>query len=248
MDPILKTLTETMTVEAIAIIKAKRLAMKQSVDKNAMQMRAQEREKGRNLDNMQKELGRRAMKRERPCRVFEEQLLGEKEMTTAQEYLKLAHHSMMRSLDSTVPELSQLEMPPPPEIMTEPPWPKTKYNRYGQEKFLKAQQEFGINPQGSNLENCATFHESQKDKRNRSVSRESIERSRSNSKDRRSSKLYARMPIIVVPDAMTSMISLNNIKTLLEELHYEPERNGRQFNPPECRPREVIVEHRFQVG
>ncbi|EDW47758.1 parafibromin [Drosophila sechellia] len=254
MDPILKTLTETMTVEAIAIIKAKRLAMKQSVNMNAMQLGAEGREKRRMSDNMQKELGKRAMERERPCRVFEEQLLGEREMTTAQKYLKLFNDSKMRSLDHTWPELSSTaieetidmpELPPQPEIMTEPPRRKTRYNRYGQEKFLTDQKEFGINPQGSNLEKAAPFLESQQDKqlkRNESVSKEIIERPKHDSKGRRRSKLYSRMPIIVVPPTKTSMVSLHNIKKLLQDLRYTAMSGMTRENAL----KEVIVEHRFK--
>ncbi|XP_033153225.1 parafibromin [Drosophila mauritiana] len=254
MDPILKTLTETMTVEAIAIIKAKRLAMKQSVNMNAMEMRAQEREMRRMSDNMQKELGKRAMERERPCRVFEEQLLGEREMTTAQKYLKLFNDSKMRSLDHTWSELSATaieetmdmpELPPQPEIMTEPPRRKTRYNRYGQEKFLTDQQEFAINPQGSNLEKAATFLESQQDKqlnRNDSESKEIIEIPKHDSKGRGHSKLYSRMPIIVVPPTKTSMVNLYNIKKLLQDLRYLNVADV----PGEIQLKEVIVEHQFQ--
>ncbi|XP_043645525.1 parafibromin [Drosophila teissieri] len=255
MDPILKTLSQTMTVEAIAIIKAKRLAMKQSVDVAGRQRRALQRETDRQVNDVQADLCRRAMQRERPYRVFEEQLLGEKEMTAAQEYLHLVYDSKSRCMHSTPKESTPVVarkaavVPTQLETRSEPPRERSKYNRYGQERFLKEQQEFGINPQGSHLERATTLRASpnrRQLKRTRSLSARSHQSAKGAISGRRPSNPHSRMPIIVVPAALTSLVTLYNAKQLLQEMRYVPLKQARRLMPHGHHLEEVIIEHRFQ--
>ncbi|EDW90585.1 parafibromin [Drosophila yakuba] len=255
MDPILKTLSQTMTVEAIAMIKAKRLAMKQCVDVAGRQKRAQQRENDRQVDDVQADLCKRAMERERPFRVFEEQLLGESEMTAAQEYLHLVYDSKRRCMHSTPRESTPIVVrevpivPLQPETRTVPPTEKSKYNRYGQERFLKEQQEFGINPQGSHLERATTLRASPKTmplKRARSLSVPSYQRTKKAISGCRPSNPRSRMPIIVVPAALTSLVTLYNAKELLQEMRYVPLKQAHRLMHHGQHLDEVIVEHRFQ--
>ncbi|EDV56132.1 parafibromin [Drosophila erecta] len=250
MNPILNTLSQTMTVEAIAIIKAKRLAMKKGVDAAGRQKRALQRENNRRVDDVQAELCRRAMERERSYRVFEEQLLGERKMTAAQEYLHLVYDSKRRCMHSTLRESTPMVVREVPVVATQrksltvPLREQSKYNRYGQERYLKEQQEFGINPRGSHLEKAAA--RGKQLKRSRSLGGPSTPMTKKATIGRQPSRLFSRMPIIVVPAALTSLITLFNAKELLQEMRYVPVKQARRLLHHSQHPEKVIVEHRFQ--
>lgn len=162
----MESLAQTMSVEAIAAIKAKRLAMKRH-DKDSKAnsqrlQREQEREQQRLVDEHKANLCKRAMERERQHRSYEEQLLGEKELPGVLRTLaQVFDMQKRRLLPAAKADAGATERPEPGKLREVPVVPTnqnplvkestSRYNRYGQEKFLKDQKPFGINPLGSNL-------------------------------------------------------------------------------------------------
>ncbi|XP_022224776.2 parafibromin [Drosophila obscura] len=127
-----------------------------------------------------------------------------------------------------------------PELETLP-----RYSRYAQEKFLMpvaipGQTDLGINTLGSNLNKKSGTRES--------VVREGI-RARYNSTIERPIRTvtrFSRRPIIVVPQAMSSLITLHNAKELLEQLHFVQPEMQRPLGT--LRPEEVAIEREFSDG
>ncbi|KAH8365204.1 hypothetical protein KR084_006002 [Drosophila pseudotakahashii] len=245
MDPNSKSLSQSMTVEAIAAIKAKRMAMKKDLDVEAKQKRMMQREHARREQDHKDEVCRRAMERERQHHTREEQMLGEKDFSGI-----LGRVSRVFDFDRRRMRSKPLASPPagPAEVPVEPPQPETmksapkgKYNRYGQERFLKDHQEFGIDPQGSNLEKPSTSGSKPMSK--------SADANTSNGVPRkvpRFHKPYSRMPIIVVPAALTSLITVHNAKQLLQEMRYVSVEQARQAMSTGQHLEELTIEHRFQ--
>ncbi|KAH8340037.1 hypothetical protein KR067_006781 [Drosophila pandora] len=233
-----QNLSQTMSVEAIAAIKAKRLAMKSGqVDDEQRNSRRLLREQQRQEDEKQAEVCRRARERERQHRNREEQLLGEKELPGVLRILASVYDSHKRRLKSKerppkVPDVDlSLPMPgklrevpvvPPQLEPSDPKASSSKYNRYGQERFNRNKPEFGIDPLGSNLK--ANHAQNQ---------------GKSDPKKRRS-----RKPIIVVPAAVKSLVTLHNVKQLLQDMRYVPVEQLRQsgVQPSD----EVIIERKVQ--
>ncbi|XP_070070052.1 parafibromin [Drosophila takahashii] len=252
MDPNSKTLSQTMTVEAIAAIKAKRLAMKRELDVEGKRLRMMQREQERREQELQAdEVCRRAIERERPHRTREEQLLGEKELHGVLECVSRVYDFERRRMRpkplDPPPAMLREEPVVPPQLETVKPASKCKYNRYGQERFLKGQQEFGINPQGSNLEKATSSGlnpgSSQRGKT------KSADVNTSNGDPRKFPRYYkplSRMPIIVVPAALTSLVTLHNAKQLLQEMRYVSVEQARQSMNVGQHLDELIIEHRFQ--
>ncbi|KAI8037555.1 parafibromin [Drosophila gunungcola] len=211
-----------------------------------------QRKTDRQEQEQQAEICRQAMERERQPRSREEQLLGKKELPGVLQCLAVFYEAERSRKVSKLDEVPVV----PPQLETEERPPKSKYNRYDQEKFLKGQQEFGINPQGSHLENV----KSEFVRLNRQGSH--IEKTMPTSfspkiaktaeKVERRLKIvhyHARMPIIVVPQALTSLITLHNARQLLQEMRYVSVEHARQSYRPSRPPQfsdEVIIQRRFQ--
>ncbi|XP_017068966.1 parafibromin [Drosophila eugracilis] len=262
MEANFRTLDQTMTVEAIASIKTKRMANKLRLDVEGKQNRKLQRKQFGKEQEKQAEICRMAMKRERQHRTRDEQLLSQKEVPGILECVSLfydIHKLRMVKKDSTpkvenVPPTSGLlkEVPVvPPQLETLMPPPKCiKYNRYRQEKFLKGQQEFGINPQGSHMEPEKPSYSGSKSKgkvTKKLMPAPTTDFTKMANKVKRHVKTYSRMPIIVVPDAKTSLVNMSNVKQLLQEMRYVPvEQARRQALTDGQHADDIIIEHRFQ--
>ncbi|XP_046866324.1 parafibromin [Drosophila willistoni] len=242
-----KTLLESMSIETIAEIKAKRLANKKDAIR-ALGLRVKKKvPQPDEKDNLEvKSVAEIAMARERYHRNRQELLMGENEVSGVLKTLsKVFDFRKRRLVDKTreasakssgnisanKKEQSKLREVPvvPPQL--EPTIERnSKYNRYGQERFLKpvgvkGKEEFGINPLGTNIAKPST----------------------SSSASRRRTSLQQRktvLPIIVVPKALTSMVTLHNAKQLLQDMRYvsvdEMRQKGSQYLE------EVIIERRVQ--
>ncbi|XP_020815527.1 parafibromin [Drosophila serrata] len=278
----MESLSQTMSVEAIAAIKAKRLAMKRQ-DKDAIAnskrlLRAEQRQ----VDEHQVEVCRKAMERERQNVPYEEKLLGEKDLSGVLRTLALVYDIGARRF---LPKHSgQPDESPEPEKLPKAPKVSSKkkrykelslkYNRYDQEKFLKDQEAFGINPLGSNLKkrkfnkDLGEDHEEVSSKR---IAKETDKKSskRSSKKTSKESSLEAtsderpscsrrhttaekgrrrssnNKPIIVVPAALTSLINLYNAKQLLQEMRYV---SVDQVRKSGVQPTEEVVLERLVQG
>ncbi|XP_017051153.1 parafibromin [Drosophila ficusphila] len=243
MDLKLKTLSQTMTVEAIAAIKAKRLAMKQDITVRRNQKRMELLDQDLQEQKHQNEILKKVAERERQHRTYDEQWSGEKDLSGVLAIVsKVFNSSKGCGTKKKVPSPKAEEEPIAlPEQKTIKPNPKTKYNRYGQEKFLKDQQLFGINPQGTNLEKTKTGHLSPKrcklDK-TKTVKRVYL--------PRQMASHHSRMPIIVVPAALSSLITIHNARQLLQEMRYVTLEQARQSLSGEKRLDEIIIERVFQ--
>ncbi|XP_016943332.3 parafibromin [Drosophila suzukii] len=255
MDLSSKTLAQTMTVGAISAIKAKRMAMKMDLDVEGKRIRTLQRVQDRQKHEKQVELCKQTIKRERQYPTREEQLLGGKELPGVLKTLSLVYDFKSRRMLSK-PEDSPKEEPaaPPPlggtqEVPVKPP-PKSKYNRYGQERFLRGKEEFGINPRGSHWEKVAATGlnpecwKTESEKTN--TEKGKLELAKNASKKLRQDKRLSRMPIIVVPEALTSLVTVHNAKQLLQELRYVSVGEARQALVPGQRLDEVTIEHCFQ--
>ncbi|XP_016974455.2 parafibromin [Drosophila rhopaloa] len=277
MDTNSMTLAQTMTVEAIAAIKSKRLAMKRVLDDVAQRERMMQREINQQKHEEQAEICRRAMERERQHRSRDELMLGEKELPGVLQTLALVYDSKKRRMLSR-PEESFLEetiAPPAPETVREvpvvPPQPETmdlhmdKYNRYGQERFLKSQQEFDINPQGNYLEKVGlagtNINQQSSHLENVGVAGINLNPEQTNppavnqqiantadkvENPQKIARLRSWMPIIVVPQSVTSLITIHNARQLLQEMRYLSVEKARLSYRPYQYPDEVIIERRFQ--
>ncbi|KAH8300684.1 hypothetical protein KR018_007109 [Drosophila ironensis] len=231
METDTQTLAQTMSVEAIAAIKAKRLAMKQNKDRDddhERSKRRQLREEQEREDEMQAEICRKAMARERQHRTCEEQLHGERELPGVLRVLNTVYDSHRRRfkprrVDSPAEQVINPILPEPGKLCEVPVVPLqldtfqtmkplSKYNRYRQEHFNKEKPAFGIDPLGSNL--------------NPKVKAKVPEKRRS------------QKPIIVVPASTKSLVTLHNVKQLLQEMRFVPV--PRQAGPPPSD--EVIIE------
>ncbi|KAH8253205.1 hypothetical protein KR032_004103 [Drosophila birchii] len=283
----MESLAQTMSVEAIAAIKAKRLAMKRH-DKTAVaNAKRLLREQQRQMDEHQVNVCKKAMGRERQHRPFEEKLLGEKELPGVLRTLALVYDVHTRRL---LPKHdAEPNESPEPEKLPEVPQKKShttkelssRYNRYDQEKFLKGQEAFGINPMGSNLKKRKSVKEHRelpvkeicKEISMETVKQNAKESGKENSKDagkeiaKKSSKEAGventsketttkvrssgkrrstnNRAIIVVPAALTSLITLHNVKQLLQEMRYV---SVDQVRKSGVQPSEEVVLERHMQG
>ncbi|KAH8304436.1 hypothetical protein KR059_009653 [Drosophila kikkawai] len=245
----MESLAQTMSVEAIAAIKAKRLAMKRHDKDAAANAKRLQREKQRQVDEHQVNVCKLAMERERQHRPFEDKLLGEKELPGVLRTLALVYDVHTRRLlskhyagpaeASDPEELPEVPVVPP---QRNPPANdlSSRYNRYDQEKFLKGREAFGINPLGTNLTKKKFAKELGKVSgkigketskgTDKEIAKETNQEATANvplsshrhstgEKARRRSKNDHR-PIIVVPAALTSLITLHNVKQLLQEMRF----------------------------
>ncbi|XP_016957495.1 parafibromin [Drosophila biarmipes] len=263
MDLSSKTLSQTMTVEAIAAIKAKRMAMKKDLDVEGKRKRTLQREQDRQEHEEQAEFCKRTMEREWQHRTREEQLLGEKELPGVLKCLSLVYDSKRRRM------LSMTEDSPPEGARIHPPHgglqqvpvvlseletiklaPMSKYNRYGQERFLRGKQEFGINPQGTHWEKVKSSDLNPEHRKIESLDIDkkngTLEMANSANKRPRYNKRFLRMPIIVVPAALTSLVTVHNARQLLQEMRYVSVEKARQSMVSGQPTAEVTVEHCFQ--
>ncbi|KAH8275411.1 hypothetical protein KR026_006745 [Drosophila bipectinata] len=233
----LQSLPETMSVEAIAAIKAKRLAMKSGeMGDGQRNKRRMVREQQLQEDEKQAEVCRRARERERQHRDREEQLLGEKELPGILRILSKVYDSKKRRLKSKEkapkPAAKDLSLPMPgmlKEVPVVPPQLDTfdlkhssKYNRYGQERFNRKKPEFDIDPLGSHLK--ADHHH--------------------NPTQLEPKKHRSRKPIIVVPASLKSLVTLHNVKQLLQDMRYVSVEELRQLGVQASH--EVIIERKVQ--
>ncbi|KAH8401536.1 hypothetical protein KR009_006313 [Drosophila setifemur] len=202
--------SQAMSMNDILPMKRVRLALKKK--HNDDDQEKERRQKLQEKDERQAEVCRRAMERERQHHTHEEQLLGEKELTGVLGYLEMVYDSQHRRLKPTeyspmleAPEPGKLREVPvvPPQLDTFEVAPLPKYNRFSQERFLKEKQAFGINPMGSNIPRNV-------------LSQPPKVRRRS------------RKPIIVVPSALSSLITLHNAKQLLQHMHFVPVEQARR--------------------
>ncbi|KAH8319909.1 hypothetical protein KR074_009151 [Drosophila pseudoananassae] len=238
----LQSLPETMSVEAIAAIKAKRLAMKRGeVPDGQRNSRRLLREQQLQDDEKQAEVCRRARERERQHRDREEQLLGEKELPGVLRILAKVYDSNKRRLKSKdkapKPAEKDLSLPMPGMLREVPVVPpqldpfdlkhSSKYNRYGQERFNRKKPEFDIDPLGSHL------------KADQAIPGQGHIPAKVEPMKRRS-----RKPIIVVPASLKSLVTLHNVKQLLQDMHYVSVEEVRQSGDQGSH--EVIIERKVQ--
>ncbi|XP_068147494.1 parafibromin [Drosophila tropicalis] len=242
-----KSLLESMSVETIAAIKAKRLANKKdAIRALGLKLKKKSQQPDEKDDLEVRSVAQIAMARERYHRNREQMLMGENEVSGVLQTLSKVFNFRTRRLvgktqealvkslgdiNANKKEQSKLREVPvvPPQL--EPTMERnSKYNRYGQERFLKpvgvkGEKEFGINPLGTNIAKPSTSS--------------SASRRRVSLKQRKSV-----LPVIVVPKALTSMVTLHNVKQLLQDMRYVPVDEMRQKGPQHLE--EITIERRVR--
>lgn len=223
----IKSLSETMSVEKIAAIKAKRLANKRTTIK-----------RNDNDDTMGTDLRaildfdvdstKDIISRERQWRT-RTTILQSTGKVFAKNILAILQGIKAREEGRTKPPAPAVRMPEPPRMARAMPQP-AQYNRYDQERFNRQKEE----TEGFKIDTMGTYHGmslksvtegSAQAKKTQQIAamppgrpKELIPTAQARLLPQNASKRVSRTPIIIIPAATTSLITMYNAKEILQDL------------------------------
>ncbi|KAK5641746.1 hypothetical protein RI129_010293 [Pyrocoelia pectoralis] len=217
----IKSLSEAMSVEKIAAIKAKRLAKKRTTIKGNDDIR-QEYDIRAILD-LDVDITKDIISRERQWRTRTTILQSNGKMF-AKNILAMLHSIKAREEGKQRPPQQQPIVTPrqtPIRAITQP----SVYNRYDQERFIRQREE----TEGFKINTMGTYHGMTL----KSVTEGSVKTrpqppqpatplpvNAARPPPGGMSKRVSRTPIIIIPAATTSLISMYNVKEVLQDLRY----------------------------
>lgn len=237
----IKSLSETMSVEKIAAIKAKRLANKRTTIKRNDNDDAMGTDLRAILD-FDVDSTKDIISKERQWRTRTTILQSTGKMFAKNIFAILAGIKAREEGRSRPPTVAAVRMPEPPRINRPQPQP-TQYNRYDQERFNRQKEE----TEGFKIDTMGTYHgmslksvtESSMQQKNK------IQQQQSNNQINQrpnvalppgrpkeliptaqarllpqNVKRQSRTPIIIIPAATSSLITMYNAKDILQELKF----------------------------
>lgn len=226
----IKSLSETMSVEKIAAIKAKRLANKRTTIK-----------RNDNDDTMGTDLRaildfdvdstKDIISRERQWRT-RTTILQSSGKIFAKNIFAILQGIKAREEGRTRPVAAPIKLPEPPRIMRPMPQP-AQYNRYDQERFNRQREE----TEGFKIDTLGTYHgmslksvtegSAQQRKPNVNVAslppgrpKEMIPTAQARMLPINQNKRTSRTPIIIIPSTTSSLINMFNAKEILQDLKF----------------------------
>uniref|UniRef100_A0A6B2EFK9 Parafibromin n=1 Tax=Phlebotomus kandelakii TaxID=1109342 RepID=A0A6B2EFK9_9DIPT len=224
----IKSLSETMSVEKIAAIKAKRLANKRTTIKRNDNDDAMGTDLRAILD-FDVDSTKDIISRERQWRT-RTTILQSTGKVFAKNILAILQGIKAREEGRTKPP-APIRMPEPPRMARAIPQP-AQYNRYDQERFNRQKEE----TEGFKIDTMGTYHGmslksvtegSAQHKKTQQIAamppgrpKELIPTAQARLLPQSASKRVSRTPIIIIPAATTSLITMYNAKEILQDLRY----------------------------
>lgn len=223
----IKSLSETMSVEKIAAIKAKRLANKRTTIKRHDNDDAMGTDLRAILD-FDVDQTKGIISRERQWRT-RTTILQSSGKIFAKNILAILQGIKAREEGRIKPQPQPIRMPEPPRMIK--PQPQlAQYNRYDQERFNRQKEE----TEGFKIDTMGTYHgmslksvtegSAMQKKQTANMSagktKELLSASHARIVPQNASKRTSRTPIIIIPSSTTSLITMYNAKDILQDLKY----------------------------
>lgn len=253
----IKSLSEAMSVEKIAAIKAKRLAKKRTTIKSQ-----DDKQLGTDLKvmlDLDVDFTKLIMSRERQWRTRTTILQSTGKIFAKNIFATLASIKAREDGRHRPPQMTPVVTPRTNPVKPAPQ--PAVYNRYDQERFIRQKEE----TEGFKIDTMGTYHgmtlksvtEGNQPKKpvnmppNHPTNQASVQSIVPQAQQRLNSsvqpqKRVSRTPIIVIPSATTSLITMYNAKEILQDLRFVTTEEKKQTG--EKRANEVLLQRRKEGG